>query len=273
MTTLKHEVRNVSPSLATEWLKTSGINRKVNQANVARLRTDMEHGAWRETGDPIRFDKRGRLRDGQHRLTALVEAGVSLPFHIVHGLEEDAVTAVDTGRARNFADVLTMKGKGEVPASLARKVAAVAKLIWHYENGTILASGQAVSHAELEGVLKRHKGLPDLVEHVAAEPKIQPHAQIGLVYCLAAEGKPRKAKQWLERLQTGESLRRGHPIYEARELLTTKKGHGGKMQARGPYIGALMAKSWNAYLADEKSVELTFRHGVKNAEEPFPIIG
>ena len=55
------------------------------------------------------------------------------------------------------------EGAWAVPPGFARKIAATAKMVWHYEHGSILSSGQAVSHPEPELVLRQHKGLPHAV--------------------------------------------------------------------------------------------------------------
>ena len=67
------------------------------------------------------------------------------------------------------------EGAWAVPPGFARKIAATAKMVWHYEHGSILSSGQAVSHPEPELVLRQHKGLPRAVQEVA-EGSVQPHA-------------------------------------------------------------------------------------------------
>ena len=58
----------------------------------------------------ILFDRYGWLRDGQHRLTAVVATGVPIVANVVMGASETAVQATDTGSKRSWSDQL--KGRG-----------------------------------------------------------------------------------------------------------------------------------------------------------------
>lgn len=272
-TDIEADVVTVTPDIAEQWLESRGPNRRLNEANVARMVLDMGNGNWFDHGDPVRFDRKGRLRDGQHRLQAVVRSGKAYAFHVIRNLDEKALQMVDTGKQRSFSDVLTMReGDDAVSAALARKIAASAKMIWHYENGSILSSGQAVSHSELERVLRKHGDLPRDVEAVA-EGNVQPHALLGFVYTLAREIAPRKARQWLTQVQEGESLRKGMPAYELRAVLLGQKGSGAKQQLRGPFLAALIAQSFNAFNRGDTKVTLEWRRTKKSADEPFPTIG
>ncbi len=272
-TKLHTEIVNVTPAMADEWLATMGPNRRLNEANVSRLELDMAKDNWFDNGDPIRFDRKGRLRDGQHRLQAIVRSGRTYPFQVIRNLDEKALQIVDTGKQRSFSDILTMReGEGAVNATLARKIAATAKLVWHYENGSILSSGQAVSHSELERVLRKHRDLPRAVETVAAGDA-QPHAALAFVYVLASEIAPRKAKQWLTQVQEGENLRKGMPAYELRSVLISQRGSGAKRQLRGPFLAALAVQSFNAFNRGDTRVALEWRRTKRSADQPFPTIG
>ena len=267
------EVEVVTPAMARNWLETMGPNRRLNEANVARLTGDMQSGNWYDNGDPIRFDRKGRLRDGQHRLEAVVRADRPQSFHVIRDLDEKALQIVDTGKQRTFADVLAMReGARAVPAALASKISSAAKWIWHYEHGTILRSGQAVSHGELDAVLRRHPDLPKRVEEVALGV-VQPHAVLAFVYTLGAERAPRKARQWLTQVQEGEGLRRGMPAYELRDLLVTQRASPGRRPVRPVVLAALITLSLNAFLRGDRTVQLEWRRTKRTADEPFPVIG
>lgn len=272
-TDVRAEIVSITPQMAEHWLESMGPNRRLNEANVARLELDMGKNNWFDNGDPIRFDRKGRLRDGQHRLQALVRSGKTFSFHVIRGLDEKALQIVDTGKQRSFGDMLAMReGAHAVAPTLARKIAATAKMVWHYDNGSILSSGQAVSHPELEQTLRKHRELPSAVEAVAAGA-VQPHALLAFVYTLAAEVAPRKARQWLTQVQEGENLRKGMPAYELRSILIGQRGTGARQQLRGPFLAALIIQSFNAYNRGDKTTVLEWRRTKRTADEPFPVIG
>ena len=49
-------------------------NRNISDMLVLKYAVAMLDGDWHNIGDPIRLDERGRLTDGQHRLSAVVES-------------------------------------------------------------------------------------------------------------------------------------------------------------------------------------------------------
>ncbi len=260
----------ITPERAEAYLARMGANRTLNEAHADRLADDMRRGDWRQTYEAIRFNKKGELIDGQHRLSAVVRSGKSLEFVVAGGLDAKAMAVVDTGRSRSFADVQAIAGEKN-----ARKVAAVAKQVYYLDVGKATASGPAVSHSQLERTLRQHPGLRDAVEKVGAVSGIQPHAQIAAVYCLAREKHPRKADQWLEALQEGEDLAKGNPALVVRNKLISNRGGGSKMQLRGPAVAAFLIKGWNAFLSNEIGLtisDLQWRHTKSKETEPFPDI-
>src|SRR5258707_13483681 len=70
----------------------------------------IQRGEWQLTGEAIKLDDEGRVRDGQNRLHAIVEAGVPVRSVVARGVSEDAFDVMDTGRSRNAADVLHIHG-------------------------------------------------------------------------------------------------------------------------------------------------------------------
>lgn len=107
------EVMHVTPELAQQWLGLNSNNRHPSDRSVMRYRSDMREGQWIFTGDSIRFDRSGKLLDGQHRLMALASlegSGLSLPFVVMRGIDQRAQLVMDQGRKRSHADQLTLKG-------------------------------------------------------------------------------------------------------------------------------------------------------------------
>jgi hypothetical protein len=83
------------------------------QDNASPNRRDgpaIERGDWQLTGEAIKLDDQGRVRDGQNRLRAIVQAGIPVRSVVAHGVSEDTVDVMNTGRSRNAADVLHIHG-------------------------------------------------------------------------------------------------------------------------------------------------------------------
>ena len=104
-----------TPSIAKPVLDEKNIlNRKINVANLKEFENDMRNGRWRKNGQTIGFYRNGHLSDGQTRLTAIVNSGVSVPILSVFGIEEPAKKTIDKGKKRDLADQLMMTEKGNL---------------------------------------------------------------------------------------------------------------------------------------------------------------
>src|SRR5690348_17342767 len=91
----------ITPALATDWLTRNPSNRSVSGYTVSRYSADMALGKWEKNPQPILFNEAGELRDGQHRLRAVVQSGCSVWMFVYRGPEvESARGVIDCGRLR-----------------------------------------------------------------------------------------------------------------------------------------------------------------------------
>ena len=127
----------VTPDMAFEWLARNDHNRSLRWADVEYLRDCILLKSWRTTHQGIAFYEDGSLADGQHRLHAIVEAGVGVWVNVTKGMSKENADAIDRGIPRNNRDHLHFKG---VKAD-TRMVAACVCMVNQYavdrsENGT-----------------------------------------------------------------------------------------------------------------------------------------
>src|SRR5210317_1084195 len=97
---------HIDPSDAKSLLEKNTNNRKLRETVVDYYANEMINGNWIDNGDPIRIARSGRLLNGQHRLSALVKAGVTLPFHFLSNLSEESFEQMDNGAKRTLNDNL-----------------------------------------------------------------------------------------------------------------------------------------------------------------------
>jgi hypothetical protein len=109
-TSISVELVKVTPLMAENFLKYNPVNRKVSQRNVSFLSKQMEKGLFLENGESIVFDKNNILKDGQHRLMAIIKSGKSYHIPIVRGVVGDTMATYDTGKNRSAGDVLSISG-------------------------------------------------------------------------------------------------------------------------------------------------------------------
>jgi hypothetical protein len=104
------EVELIEPKMAEKYLASNPLNRNVSTRVITNYANDMRAGNWKLVGDPIRFDDKGNLLDGQHRLQACITADVPFESVVIRGLSPDTRGVVDSGRKRTGANVLEMAG-------------------------------------------------------------------------------------------------------------------------------------------------------------------
>lgn len=101
----------ITPEIAREYLMKVDPtikNRNVNKRYVDLYARDMQAGKWRLTHQGIAFDKDGYLRDGQHRLNAIIKANIPVTMMVSRGLSENSYVGMDTGLKRSASDVLAL---------------------------------------------------------------------------------------------------------------------------------------------------------------------
>lgn len=125
------ELAVITPEQARTMLsKNSAKNRSIRKSWVNTLAYALETGNWTIPGniDAIVFDDKGELINGQHRLSAIVQAGIPAPLYITFGVESDAYKYMDNGAKRVLADAITSEN--------AKRVASIATVTNAIENGS-----------------------------------------------------------------------------------------------------------------------------------------
>lgn len=101
---LRFEYGDVTPELAQHYLTYNTENRNLRQRHVERLASDMSKGAYVANHQGIAFDTEGKLIDGQHRLHAIVQSGVTVQMMIARDVPVEARRYIDTGARRSASD-------------------------------------------------------------------------------------------------------------------------------------------------------------------------
>lgn len=103
----------VSPDIASAILgRMNTSNRNMARSTVAAYAADMKAGDWvqNQQNKWCAFYCDGALADGQHRLAAIAESGISLVMNFEFGLSRDNSKAIDSHRARTVADQIKIGG-------------------------------------------------------------------------------------------------------------------------------------------------------------------
>lgn len=101
-----YQVETITPTKARQYLsnvhpRQSGRDMRSMISSYAR---EMTAGTWdTSVAQTISFDTTGALVDGWHRLHAIEESGMSLPFLVVRNVDPDSFSNYDAGRSRSMA--------------------------------------------------------------------------------------------------------------------------------------------------------------------------
>jgi hypothetical protein len=107
---MKATVVTMTPQLAESYLLRNNNNRKICEKKLNSYIDQMKQGKWKENGESIIIDTTGEIKDGQHRLIALIKANISYRVPVITDVEPDVMDTIDTGKNRSSADVLFLEG-------------------------------------------------------------------------------------------------------------------------------------------------------------------
>ena len=236
------EVKTVTPQMAEVMLEYNNDNRPIRPMKLTQMATDMREGRWTFNGEPLIFSDTGELNDGQHRLTALRQAGVPVSMLFVFGVERESRITVDQGAARSPGDYLLMEN---VPD--ARTAASIARQLIAYERagkeslgrtGDITAS-QVVERATTD------RGIATSAKygqhHNARMKHMAAVSVVGFCHYVFLNKNVDDGLAFMEQLCTGENLLRTDPAFKARERLLRLEQRSRAVQTE------IIFRAWNAY--------------------------
>lgn len=102
---------DVTPEMAARWLEYGLLDRKVMRFHVRNLARDMASKRFYPVPDGIAFDLLGNRINGQHRLSAVLECGLTVGMFVFVGLPTESRTVTDTGKkSRSLLHAFQMRG-------------------------------------------------------------------------------------------------------------------------------------------------------------------
>ncbi|MGH9889765.1 MAG: hypothetical protein ACREBE_29825 [bacterium] len=258
---LSATVETVTPEMASRMLGTMEHNRRMRRSTVERYAREMATGRWQLNGEPIIVGHDGRLRDGQHRLNAVVMAKIPIAMLIVRGVQPEAMASIDTGASRSYGDVVTLRGG----SSLGPQMASIARLWWLYENTEYLNSKVGLSHQELDAIIAGHPTTEEAAFRAnrSTFKRHFPTSVLGFVFSFLCEREdPEIAELFISTVEKGAQLAEDDPIFALRRRLIESERRDSRS------ILALVIKAYNEWIDGQKIQTLVWRSG-----ERFPRFG
>lgn len=161
---MKTEKIEITPQLAKEMLATNtAINRRVSERAVAKYVSEMQKGQWIEdNGEFIKFDTRGQLIDGQHRLLAIIKSGCTIRMWVTRGVDDKAFLTIDTGLPRSIGAIAGISG-----VAMATQKTSIIRSLIRYRNLSTADRFAAPTATDVIRIYNENKSLIDEMTHIA----------------------------------------------------------------------------------------------------------
>lgn len=134
----KIEVRKIGPQEAAALLQDAFEGqRKRRDVHIQRLAEDMRLGRFRLSPDAVLICQ-GKLANGQHRLAAVVESGLTQPFVVMETNDSELYKVLDSGIGRTVGDAIGTR-------EYVTATSAIARLVCLYDKKLLTAYGGSVA--------------------------------------------------------------------------------------------------------------------------------
>ena len=101
----------IEPAIASQMLRFNcKNNRSLNKKQVSRLAAEMKQGKFQVSDSAICFSSTGEITNGQHRLSAIVEADIGQWCLVMLNTNKDQGLRFDLGKSRSMSDRITFNG-------------------------------------------------------------------------------------------------------------------------------------------------------------------
>lgn len=241
---VKVRLATVTPEMANEWLsREDQVNRSLSVGVVNAYARLMAGGQWTLNGDTIVISSEGKLLNGQHRLRALIKAGIPVLMIVVDGVDPSAIDTMDDGRRRSVSDNLHISGT-PMPAAASSGARWLLRLKLE-----AISRNQRVTNHEVIQLLQKHPGLA-----ISAKRLDQADIFIGLMPSIFTAlhyiggvllEKPAEAEAFFQVLSTGTPAYDGDPVHALREKLIKHQKQGANLNSMMQWNGAVHA--WNLF--------------------------
>lgn len=257
----------VDPPTAERWLGRNTKNRRIRPRVVAAYAQDMARGDWQITGEAIKFSDSGVLLDGQHRLMAVIESGVTIPMFVVRGLQPEAQDVMDTGSRRVASDALSLAGHEN-----SQLLAASAKWCLLYDAGRLYTDRRTrdASHSEIleyvtdnEELLAAVRFASGVKKHVDLQPSI-----LATAMYLTLRVDRGDSLQFFSRVADGVGLTEGSPVLALRSRLRQIKNDRARIEPEA--LLSMVIRAWNAWREGRRMASVPIYRGKSSIRCPEP---
>jgi hypothetical protein len=208
----------------------------------------MTEGRWKVNGDTIRFSGK-RLLDGQHRLHAIIQAGVPIWALVVEEIDDTAFDTIDTGRTRGAGDILSVYGFGSGQPFM---VAAAARFLYYFDHDYNLDSSIRVSNHEIIAEVRKNPVIQFLADYLSSKKVMRASSIVAGLALISRKAGREMVMFFADKLVNGTDLHTGDPVRFFRDKWMMESTHRSSRGDRVAWITVLI-KTYNAWLTKKKT--------------------
>ena len=260
----------ITPALAQEYIDSikPGLVRRLVWGWVDHLAELMTNGRWDPSNDALCFSPEKNMLNGNHRMHAVVKSGVTIHNNLVlYNVPESAFSAMDGGRRRVAADLLSINGENDA----VWLASALRVLSTYNEAAGCFRLGRHHSNTEILDLYRRCSGMRDSTDTIVSLNKhkfLRMGVAVTLHYLFwQIGGTKAAADDFFDRLFSGDNLSKKSVIWLLRQRLEANLGARAKLP--NDYLTALTIKAWNFHAEGRQVSLLTYQQG-KEQHEEFP---
>jgi hypothetical protein len=207
-------METITPENAERYLAFNRGNRNIVQSHVAAMARDITNGQWMFNAQPICFARSGRLLNGQHRLSAVLEAGQPIEVMVMRMIPDEAFDTYDkqAKKAPVVDELLEEFGDKAL-------VSATAVLLWRRELTPPGQPNARPTASEVRDVIRAHPEFMRL--RGFARKMVRYGRSSSMVYAAhrVLRDDQTLGEVFLDRLETAANLPAGHVILRLRDRL------------------------------------------------------
>lgn len=256
------KVVKVTKKLVESLLAKNERNRKINKNEVEHILRDIKADNWMFNGDVIKIDKDGYLMDGQHRLTAIKEAGYPSDMELI--IIQLPISGEDRDRVFYTMNTSRMSPAGQIFQynEIPNGTASVAISRWIAKTRFGKNLNLVASHIEIMDTYNTFRKEVDNAVSLSHSKKgvVRFLAPMSAVLAIVAHSRPNSTDVWdfASRVLNGTDLKKDSVEYAFfRYLSSLKTGHIGTMAQREQFFTA--ANAIYTYLDSPNKIVRTVR--------------
>jgi hypothetical protein len=250
--TITYKEERITPAIAREILTHNTNNRTLRPGHAANLAADIKAGRWQVSHQGIALTADGQLLDGQHRLHAVVMAGIPITIMVARNVDPDTFKVMDMNKVRAHFDRIHLVDLDQDNKLICVVITAYMRF------AKCMAGAVPVDLLETEFLTNTGRWL------WAAKAFRVKRRGITLASVLAAivsyhMDSPTKAEQFAEGLLEGVGLTPGSPVLTLREALLAGRIDTGQQEGYYKTITACRAHRDNRQLSMLTTAGLDFQ--------------